>query len=187
MEINNDGSSFTQFADRHYAIYEFVDGLCYSNYFLPLKSREKFVAQAAVTLAHFHKLMVGFVPEGEKFNGFTPDGDQMWRGVKWHLGVIDKYLERSDESEIYDKHIEFLLEIKDELKQRYSEVARYYEDTNQLLPKLVIHGDFAPHNILFNYQGIKAVLDFGDSNLNLRVADIARGLSTFTISNGKKQ
>ena len=185
-EINNDGSSFTQFAGRYYAIYEFFDGFCYSNYFLSRESRLKFVAQAAATLACFHKLMVDFVPEGRKFNGFMPDGNQMWRDIKWHLWVIDKYLEKSDENEIYDKQIEFLLGIKDELKQRYKEVARYYEDTIQLLPKLVIHGDFAPHNILFNYQGIKAVLDFGDSNLNLRVADVARGLSTFTISSGKK-
>jgi Ser/Thr protein kinase RdoA (MazF antagonist) len=186
VEFKNDGSTFTQFANRHYAIYDYVHGFCYSNYFLPMKLREKLVAQAAATLARFHKLMVDFVPDGEKFNGFMPDGNQMWRGIKWHLEIIDKYLEKSNGNEIYGKHIEFLLEIKDELKQRYSEVARYYEDTNQQFPKLVIHGDFSPHNILFNYKGVKAVLDFGDSNLNLRVADIGRGLSTFTISDEGK-
>jgi Ser/Thr protein kinase RdoA (MazF antagonist) len=186
VEINNDGSSFTQFADRHYAIYDFTDGFCYSHYFLPLETREKLLAKAAETLARFHKLMVGFVPEGRKYNGFMPDGNLMWRGVEWHLGVIDRYLEKYDENEIYDEQIKFLLGIEDELKQGYIEVGRYYEKTNQILPRRVIHGDFAPHNLLFNYQGIKTVLDFGDSNLNLRVYDVARGLSTFTMSNGEK-
>lgn len=186
VEINNDGSTFTQFTDRHYTIFDFIDGYCYSYYFLRLKTKEKLVAQAAETLARFHKLMVGFVPEGRKYNGFMPDGNLMWRGVEWHLGVIDKYLERSDKNEIYDEQIKFLLGIEDELKQGYMEVSRYYEKTNQILPRRVIHGDFAPHNLLFNYQGINAVLDFGDSNLNLRVADVARGLSTFAISNGGK-
>jgi len=186
VEINNDGSPFTQFSDRYYAIYDFIDGFCYSHYFLPLETREKLLTQAAATLARFHKLMVGFVPEGRKYNGFMPDGNLMWRGVEWHLEVIDKYLERYDKNAIYDEKIKFLLGIEDELKQGYIEVGRYYENTNQILPRRVIHGDFAPHNVLFNHQGIKAVLDFGDSNLNLRVADVARGLRTFAISNGEK-
>lgn len=186
VEINNDGSTFTQFAGRYYAIFDFVDGYCYSNYFLPLKIREKWVAQAAETMARFHKLMIGFVPDGKKVNGFMPDGCRMWRGVEWHLEVIDKYLERYYKNEIYDKQIGFLLGIKDELKQRYMEVSLYYEDANQLLPRRVIHGDYAPHNLLFNDQGIKAVLDFGDSNLNLRVYDVARSLNTMVMSNRGK-
>ena len=33
------------------------------------------------------------------------------------------------------KQISFLLGIKDELKENYMEVSRYYEETNQILPR----------------------------------------------------
>lgn len=183
---NNQGSTITEFAGSYYGIYDVIDGFNYSHYFLPPKTIEKFVAQAAATLARFHKLMIDFVPEGKKLNCFVPDGTCLWRNVEWHLEVIDSYLEISDENENYDEKVNFLLTIKDELKQGLVETGRYYEDSDQILPKLIIHGDFKPDNLLFNFQGIKAVLDFGDSNLNFKAADIARGLSTFTMFNRKK-
>ena len=56
---------------------------------------------------------------------------------------------------------------------------RYYQKAAPRLPRLVIHGDYQPRNVLFDQNGICGILDFGDANLNLRVADVVRGLSTF--------
>jgi Ser/Thr protein kinase RdoA (MazF antagonist) len=60
------------------------------------------------------------------------------------------------------------------------EAWNYYEKNDPQLPQVVIHGDYAPYNVVFSRRGIEAVLDFGDANLNLRAADVARGLSTFS-------
>jgi Ser/Thr protein kinase RdoA (MazF antagonist) len=45
---------------------------------------------------------------------------------------------------------------------------------------LVIHGDFAPHNLLFYGKQLISILDFGDACLNLKAIDVARGLTTLS-------
>jgi Ser/Thr protein kinase RdoA (MazF antagonist) len=185
VEINNNGCTYSLFAGRHYAIYEFINGFCYTDFFLPLRVRKKLVTQAALTLARFHQVMTGFIPEGRKLNGLMPDGNRLWRGTDWYLDILEKYLAK-EEAGRKNELAQFIYDIQDELRQDLMATGRHYDHNLSLLPKRIVHADYSPHNILFTNQGVASVLDFGDSNLNLRVVDLARSLGTFAMSEGER-
>lgn len=179
LAINKDSLTYSFFDSQHYAIYDFIEGYFFSDYFFPAKTRLQLVEKAANLLARYHILMFGFVPAGRKLNGFTPDGTRLWRDVSWHLKVLKQYLDRTTHHSVPRDQASFLRNIKDELRRGLIETGRHFELANSQLQKVVIHGDYAPYNVLFDQKSISAVLDFGDANLNLRAADVARGLSTF--------
>ena len=121
-------------------------------------------------------------PEGKKNIGFMPDGKYLYRNSVWYINVLNKYLKRNINNEIK----KYLNCIKEELQIGLISSGRYFEEVDPPLPRLVIHGDYSPNNLLINNTKVRAVLDFGDANLNLRVADVGRGLCSFTMQDGKK-
>jgi len=177
--VNKAGLTYTEIEDKHYAIYDFVDGYCYTHYFVPAKTKQHLVAQAGEMLAHFHRLLAGFVPEGQKYNGFRPDGQRLWRDTAWYLNVLEEFIKNSTKKKRLDELDTFLLNIADELKNDLVEVGRHFDRVDPQLPKVVIHGDYSPKNILYNNQKLAAVLDLGDACIHLRVVDFARGLTAF--------
>jgi Ser/Thr protein kinase RdoA (MazF antagonist) len=179
LEVNKAGLTYTELADKHYAVYDFIDGFAYSNYFMSANTRQRLVTQAGETLAWFHQAVVGFVPEGRKFNGFMPGGERLWRDVAWHLAILEQFVENTAKKKLLDEPETFLLSIADEIRHDLIEEGRYYEQPDPQLPKLVTHGDYSPKNVLFNQWRIAAVLDFGDACVNLRALDVARGLTSF--------
>ncbi len=179
LSINRSDATITISDKRLYAVYDFIEGYSYSEYFCPPKIKRSFIAQAGEKLANYHQLIVGFIPEGKKLNGFKPHSNKLWRATAWHLNVIDQYREKVLDKSISDKRVRFFSRIADKLKHEYEEADRLYEKADHQLPKLVIHSDYKPNNVLYNNQKISGILDFGDANLNFRVADVARGLSTF--------
>ena len=179
LSKNKFGSTITISEKKIFALYGFVEGDCYTKYFYPPKIKQSFISQAGEKLAVYHRSMVGFVPEGKKLNGFKPCSSKLWRDTAWHLNVIDEYLSNFTGQSFSDEQTRYFYNIVDDLKSEYVEVDRLYEKVDGQLPKLVIHSDYKPQNILFYNQRISGILDFGDANMNFRVADIARGLSTF--------
>jgi Ser/Thr protein kinase RdoA (MazF antagonist) len=184
---NQDGLTYTQVGDKHYALYDFIDGYCSTNYFLLPGTRRRLVAQAGATLARFHHFMAGFVPEGRKLNGYKPDGVELWRDVAWHLDVLAQYVENTSAKKSLDRKDTFVLSIADQLGTDLSEVGRHYEPTAPQLPRMVIHGDYSPKNLLFNRERVAAVLDLGDACVNLRALDVAWGLTTFSYTNNRNE
>jgi Ser/Thr protein kinase RdoA (MazF antagonist) len=179
IALNINSQSYSKFDDKYYALYDFVEGYCCSDYFIPPNFRQRLIALAAGKLADFHRLITGFVPRGRKLNGFRPDGVYLWRDCKWHLSVVDQYLNECYQEDSQKDDTFSLPEIADELKQLFVESDRYYQQPDPPLPKLVNHGDYQPKNVLFDPNGLSGVLDFGDANLNFRIADLARALKTF--------
>jgi Ser/Thr protein kinase RdoA (MazF antagonist) len=176
---NKSGLTITYLDKRFYSIYEFIEGYCYLKYYWLPHIKQNFIAQAGEKLAVYHRLVADFVPKGIKLNGFKPCKKKLWRNTAWHLNVINEYLSNIADQSVLDDRTRYLCNIADNLKSEYVEVDRLYGEADQQLPKLVIHSDYKPQNILFDNHGISGILDFGDANLNFRVADIARGLSTF--------
>jgi Ser/Thr protein kinase RdoA (MazF antagonist) len=180
LVINRNSLTYTEVADKHYAIYDFVNGYRYTNYFMLPKTRRRLVAQAGKILAQFHQLVAGLVLEGRKFNGFMPDGKRLWRDVNWHLNVVENYVESALTKPFSNPQEKFLLSIVDQLKGDMVEVGRHYERADLKLPKSVIHADLSPQNLMIDRQGIAAVLDFGDACVNLRALDVARAVTSFS-------
>jgi homoserine kinase type II len=180
LTANSEGLTYTQLNGSHYAVYDFIDGYCCSDYIISAKIMRRLISQAGKKLAQYHRLMQNFkMPQGKKLNGFRPDGIKLWRGAGWHMKTLDKYLEKNPEKNGHDMRVNFLHQIKSKLKIEYLTTEKYFEKPDSQLPKLVIHGDYKPGNVLFSQQKISGILDFGDASLNLRVLDVVRGLSTF--------
>jgi Ser/Thr protein kinase RdoA (MazF antagonist) len=171
--------SYSEYGRRYYALYDFIKGYCCSDYLILPKIRQRMIANAAAKLAEFHQLISDFVPRGRKFNGFTPDGVRLWRDCSWHLKILDQYLEKCNQKTSQNDKELYLQDIAAEFKKLFIESDRYYHKPDPQFPKLVIHGDYQPRNVLFNHRSISGVLDFGDANLNLRITDVVRGLKTF--------
>jgi Ser/Thr protein kinase RdoA (MazF antagonist) len=176
---NKNGLSYTVIKNNHYAIYDFIDGFRITDYYIPERIRHQCVSLAADTLATFHQLINGFTPLGKKLNGYMPDGANLWRDINWHLKILDNYVENHKINHLKSELADFIISIKGKLEQGIIETGKFFDRNNYRISLLVTHGDYSPKNVLFNKNRICAVLDFGDSNLNLRIVDVARGLSTF--------
>ena len=61
-------------------------------------------------------------------------------------------------------------------RAEYRETSRFIRQTCPLLPRQVIHGDFAPSNTLCHRGCISAILDFEFALPEVRVLDVASGL-----------
>ena len=126
LEVSRKGLTYTQLGDRHYAIYDFVDGYRCTDYFMPARTRERLVAQSGKTLARLHQLMVGFVPDGRKLRGFMPDGERLWRDAVWHFDVLEQFTKHVTRKRLLDDQDAFLLSIVDEIKRDLITVGRHY-------------------------------------------------------------
>ncbi len=176
---NKKGLTITQSGDICYAIYEYGAKFRYSDYFFTPRLRRKLVIQAATLLARLHEVNAGFVPHGRKLNGFRPDGQTLWRDVSWHLDILDQYFDCVEQRNSATENDLYLLRVLPELKSAIADTGQQYEKISSEFKQTVIHGDFAPHNVMFDELASISVLDFGDSCRDFRALDVARGLSAF--------
>lgn len=179
LVFNKMDSSYSEFGRRYYALYDFIEGYCCTDYYIRPKNMQRFISLAGIKLAEYHQLMAGFVPQGMKQTGLTTNGFKSRRDDTWHLTVLDQYLGRYKDKSSFNETAVFMRKISDELKKIFLESAQDLVTSDPHLTILVIHGDYQPRNVLFDQGRIAGVLDFGDANLNLSVVDITRGLSTF--------
>jgi homoserine kinase type II len=63
-----------------------------------------------------------------------------------------------------------------------TDLAAALPELYQSLPQQIVHRDFDASNVLMVDEGVSGVLDFEFAGLDLRVYDLARSLSMFTIS-----
>ncbi len=182
LEVNKDGSTYTFINNSHYAIYDYVKGYNFKEFFLLSNTKQTLVTQAATMLAHFHRLMLNFVPEGRKLNGYMPDGKRLFRDVRWHLNVLDKYVKGIKKKNEINNQEKLVLNIRNKIRRGLIETGKYFDMPDTKFSRLVNHGDYSPKNVLFIRKKIITILDFGDANLNLRAMDVARGLSSFSMN-----
>jgi len=177
---NSNGLTYTQLNDGYCAIYDYISGYCCSDYIISPKIMRGLIEQAGRKLAQYHSLVLNFkITQGKKLNGFKPDGIRLWRDTAWHMNVLNQYLQKVTGKIGFEQCANFLHQIENKLKIEYQTTEKYYTKSDPHLPKLVVHGDYKPKNVLFSEQKIAGILDFGDANLNLRIVDVVRGLSTF--------
>jgi Ser/Thr protein kinase RdoA (MazF antagonist) len=182
LEINKKGITYTTLNNGHYAIYDYVKGYNFKEFFVPFKTKIYLIEQAAKILADFHWLMSEFVPKGRKLVGYMPDGKRLYRDVNWHLNVINEYVKNIKKRNQKNKLEKFILNVKNEISQGLIETGKYFQIEEPKFLRLVTHGDYSPKNVLFIRNKLITVLDFGDANLNLRIMDVARGLSSFSVN-----
>ena len=180
LNANVSGETCTLFAGRNYSVYDYHRGYNLRQYVIPPRQRRRMVRLAGSTLGHFHQAVEGLCPEGHKVIGMDRSEDRLFRGAAWQSAVVDKFLEEDRAEGRVDELFGFICRISDRLRSHIETADQYFTPHDADLPRSVIHGDYAPHNLVFKTSREVCLLDLGDANYNLRALDLARGLATFT-------
>jgi glycosyltransferase involved in cell wall biosynthesis/Ser/Thr protein kinase RdoA (MazF antagonist) len=181
------GSTFVVRDERVFALFEFVAGVNYSLNFLRRRDRLRLTVMAAETLAHLHRSTVGFVPTGQHHLGFLSFTGPRARDLAWHAATIEGLERRSVDVGNGDS-AELARALSRRADRLVDDIARLDRDlAGADLPRLVIHGDFGLHNLLFqlNRGPPRAVpVDFEVSRLDWRLDDLVSALGKYRYRGG---
>jgi len=175
MLTNQIGQAWSAIDGAFYSVYEFVEGYCPTNFLWGPSARRKIITQCGRTLGEYHQAVSGLVPSAYKWNGYRPTEHRRWREGDWFRQVlkdIRPLLRKLTATSPIDDFIRFHIDTLDKMLGLESAV-----ETRTDLSKLVIHGDYAPWNVLFRPGQSPIVLDFNEARLELKVYDIM--LATF--------
>jgi Ser/Thr protein kinase RdoA (MazF antagonist) len=177
---NKIGESITQYKNRYYALFDFLEGLyqCRDYVFLPHQF-EKYIKIAGEMLGLLHEKLKGFVPEGYNPDGFRSQNGDRRRDLEWHLNKLDNCIEqitKPNHDAGKNRQIRFLQKSED-LKNRLIRLDAFLKEVN--LVKGTIHGDYGLHNVLFQKDGPPVIIDFEMARMEWRLVDIARTLYSF--------
>ncbi len=176
------GETFVAMAGLHYALFDFADGVDYTAKFLLRIHRLKLMADAGCALACLHRQLKGFMPEGYHHMGFRAYTGSRWRDMAWHVDKVDDLKERSSRLTGSEErtHVDWLIQNSSYIIE---ELGRLDERLSVAqLPRLVIHGDYGLHNLLFSKDGVVMPLDFELARLEWRLSDLVSCLSRLRYS-----
>jgi Ser/Thr protein kinase RdoA (MazF antagonist) len=176
---NKQGETCLEMEGRYYALFDFIPGFKYTDYFVCAGRKRLFLAEAGRTLSRYHQIIDGFVPAGRKLDGFMPDGQRRWRDQGWYLDGFAKYKALFEAKDGKSRLDQFFADNLGRLEQCYVDLNQRVGGYFSQLPKVVNHGDYGPHNLIFSDNRMVAVLDFECVHLHLRVTDVIIALQFF--------
>lgn len=156
-----------------YALFDFVEGSNVSANFLTRRQRQRLTTQAGTTLARLHHQLSGFLPAGEHHLGYKTYSGGRQRDLDWHLRQLAELPEKTHE--LLDPAAQWLCARSGELAKKLTALADVLETA--ALPRLIIHGDYGLHNLLFHGDGTVTVHDFELARLEWRLVDLIIVLS----------
>jgi Ser/Thr protein kinase RdoA (MazF antagonist) len=172
LVMTTEGRTFIEKQGNYYAVFDHVDGRNYSMTFLLRSQRMKLIATAGQTLARLHKAMKGFVPKGHHHLGFKSYTKDRSRDLGWHVRKISELKEMSGiltDSTVYP-HARLLIQHGHEILDELTLVDELLSD--ELLPRVIIHGDYGLHNLIFQDAGHVTPVDFELARLEWRLSDL---------------
>jgi len=177
------GDTLLQKEGRYYAVFDFLEGYFqYHNYFFPPDRMRQFITASGNTLGTLHTALKDFTPEGYHPNGFKSRTEDRWHEIGWFIGKLDRCRQELARLRTGDGRA---------LSRTFSEHAGWVEETLHNLderikaaapPRLIIHGDYGPYNLLFKCGAPTVILDFELAHLDWRLADLAMALPAFANS-----
>ena len=175
----HDGASWTGVDGELFAVFDLLPGTNYSLNFLLRSDRLQMTATAGRILAGLHRCLEGFVPDGEHHLGFVSPIGARRRDASWHMAKLDELEDRS--AELTDReavaHADRLIGRAAYLLDSIDRLDRDLADA--FLPRLVIHGDYGLHNLIFLPTGEAVPLDFELSRLDWRLNDLISALGKY--------
>jgi Ser/Thr protein kinase RdoA (MazF antagonist) len=177
MLTNQAGQAWSAIDGSLYSAYEFVAGYCPTNFFWWPSARREMIAQCGRTLAEYHQAVADLVPSAYKWNGYRPTEHTRWREGDWFRQVlkdIRSLLQKPTATSLLDDFVRSRIDALDKMLRLESGVEERSD-----LSKLVIHGDYAPWNVLFRPEQSPFVLDFNESRLDLKIYDVMLAIFWF--------
>jgi Ser/Thr protein kinase RdoA (MazF antagonist) len=173
------GRTHTVIDGSVYALFDFADGTSYSLKFLRRTDRLALTATAGTTLARMHQALDGFVPVGAHHLGFAGPSGPRARDVAWHVGKLDELSERSSAGLPADA-AEPARQLLGRVDATIDAIARLERElAGADLPRLVVHGDYGLHNLIFPSTARAVVVDFESARLDWRVNDLVSALGKY--------
>lgn len=168
---------------HNHALFEFIEGgLQYHNYFLLPGQLRQFIGAAGEILAMLHSRLQDFDARGYNLNGFKSRHEGRWWDLDWYASrlahCVAKTQQRNGGAGL--SKVAWLLPYADYLQESLHRLDASLEKA--ALPRLVIHGDYGPYNLLFRRDGSFSVLDFEIARLDWRAAELADAIWRFSRS-----
>jgi len=172
LVLTREGHSLVQREGARYILFDFVNnGFQYYQYILlPHRSR-RFVRMAGKALARLHLTLADFTPAGGNPNGFSSRTGDRWHNLDWYLEKLDEC--RKNAPPGTQKLVDRAGELESNLRALDSELRLAN------LPRLTIHGDYGPHNLLFRSKHSPMILDFEIARLDWRALEVVNALWRF--------
>lgn len=168
--INAQGQAWSAVGDSLYSVYEFAEGYCPADFIWWPAARRSYLREVGHTLGRYHQVMEGFVPTHYKWDGYRPAEHRRWREGDWFRDALIDIRARLKQPTAISELDDFarstidafahMIELEDMVESRTD------------LSKLVIHGDYAPWNILLRNDQPPLVLDFNGARLDLKIYDV---------------
>lgn len=175
--LNNE--TLVKIGTQNFTLFNYVEGTSFTSTFMPWAHRQKLHAIAGKTLAEFHKLLEGFLPQGQHHLGYKSYSEERWRDLDWHINILSNLPEKlRDWKNTEDKaHIDWFIEHRHHIQDW---LCQLHENLTEIsLPRLVIHGDYGIHNLQFHRDRTVTVHDFELARLEWRLTDLVTVLSRF--------
>jgi Ser/Thr protein kinase RdoA (MazF antagonist) len=174
------GGTSVELDDLYYALFDFEYGRQLTSSFMTTAQRQALAGEAGRTLGLLHVELDGFRPAGGHHLGFDPESGERQRDLTWYLDVLESLRSRPETSGGPEARscADWLREQSDFIGNSLNEVAEIVQRAD--LPRLVIHGDYGSHNLLFRRDGTALVHDFELARLDWRLLDLVMTLPRLT-------
>jgi Ser/Thr protein kinase RdoA (MazF antagonist) len=183
LATTREGETWVSNGSGNYALFDFIEGgRQYHNYLLSPSQVRHFLTLSGEVLADLHRELEGFVPEGQNPSGFRSREGDWWRDISWLTGKLAYCMEETRRKEATAGSTEgrWLLQRAPALENRLRQLDSELKEA--ALPRLIIHSDYGPYNLLFRNGALVAVLDFEIARLDWRISEFVYAFPRFAIS-----
>jgi Ser/Thr protein kinase RdoA (MazF antagonist) len=189
-----DGDTWVAVGGRVYGVFDLLAGSNYSLTYLRRGDRLALTRTAARTLGQLHDALRDFKPEAEHHMGFASRTGPPRRDVEWHAVALVDLCGRSREAmrdgceaplfadPAARSLATWLLEHAASVLDRIDRLERTLATAE--FPRLVIHGDYGMHNLLYRDPQHASVIDFELTRLDWRVNDLISVVGKYRYSDG---
>lgn len=178
------GNSFVSHPGGRYAVFEFVRGRSVAGRYMTSRGRKMLFTHMGEVLARLHDALSGFTPPFEHHLGYSSPSGSAPRDLAWHMQAVE-ILSRFDSAQHPDETglIDQVRADGAAIEERLVELDRILIDSD--LDNGLIHGDFGPHNVIFDRSGQTVVHDFELARVDWRMVDLIGGLSRWSPDAGR--
>jgi Ser/Thr protein kinase RdoA (MazF antagonist) len=171
------GDTWINLGGQTYCLFDFVSGFNYSWVFLFRPHRMRLMRAAGRTLARLHRQLQGFLPAGRHHLGFVSYEEDRLRNAAW---VGQKIAELKYRSQLLkdtesQEHAWWLVQLSTRVLDDLTKLDETLREAR--LPRIIIHGDFGLHNLIFQDADHATPMDFELARLEWRLSDLVSCLS----------
>jgi len=167
------GQTLLRQGEDRYALFDFIEsGFQYHHYLLFPGQARRFITAAGDRLALLHLALDDFTPQGHNPDGFKSKDEERWRNLDWLMNKLSRC--RAETARFKrgagQNQAARLLARADDLQEALLQLDSILGAAE--LPRLIIHADYGPFNLLFRKNEPAVILDFEIARLDWRIADL---------------